>query len=173
MLEYVKNINKNPNTTCFSYDREVCEDSESTDFCKIMEICFPYCSYFSLTQQTTFSYKSKEYETFRKALSPHLKLSFLTAEWFCYYTTYEINPLSVSIYYLNETSKQLLLDTYKDVFMNDIFSTKVNMPEDICFLREDKSLFFGSVSHENIAEFYLTNEELKTCQIPNIFEKRN
>ena len=142
-------------------------------FSEIIKTCQPYCSYFTLTEQTTFLYDGLQYKKFIQSLEPYLVTSFLTIEWYCYFTS-DANKLKISVYHLNRQTEEILSSTFQDIFMEPNLGFEHShefLPEDICFFRKDKSLFFGSVSHESIARFYVTETELESCQFPEVFEE--
>lgn len=149
------------------------KDFESVKLSELIKLCGSYCFYFTLTEQTVFLYNGLQYKKLMERLEPYLVTSFLTKEWYSYFTSDE-NKLKISVYYLNERTKDILLNMFYDMFMKPKLgfdNPNESLPEDICFFRKDKSLFFGSVSHESIARFYVTEAELASCEIPGTFKE--
>lgn len=155
------------------YDDFENKDFESVKLSELIKLCDSYCFYFTLTEQTVFLYNGLQYKKLMERLEPYLVTSFLTKEWYSYFTSDE-NKLKISVYYLNEQTKDILLNMFYDMFMKPKLgfnNPNESLPEDICFFRKDKSLFFGSVSHESIARFYVTEAELESCEIPGTFKE--
>lgn len=141
---------------------------------ELIEICFKHTSFFTLTEQTNIIRQIPDnemilYRKFEKELKPFLVKKFDTTKWYCYYVT-EQNKLTIDVYKFNEETKRIL-NSYID---NLFFEAKnkresLNMPMDICFFRKNKTLFLGTVSHESIASFYLSDQEYNKIKLPAEF----
>lgn len=140
---------------------------------EFLNICFKHTSYITMTVQFDLMRQRSDNRAmlckkFMKEMEPFLIHGFDTTEWYCYYVTEE-NKLSINIYHFNEETIQILNSYLDNLFFIEENGEWSVMPQDICFFRKDKTLFLGTVSHENIAEFFLSEEEYNEITIPSGF----
>jgi hypothetical protein len=154
----------------------------SYDFVKIMEICRSSVRYFTLT---IHNYDKKRinktnYYNFLGKLKKFQLHQFVRYyRWFGYERRkvdfWDIYRLwtyrdKVIVYSVNSESIEVLKQHISDLFL-DKASNKYDLPEDICFFREDQSLFLGTFTHGFVAEMYLTNQEEFKVGIPEGFNE--
>lgn len=142
-------------------------------FRDILDICKDNCLYFTLTEQDQLDHKKENpiYNRFLKDLSPNFIKQFKTPLWFDSYT-HPINPYKISIFILNEKTKAILSYYIDYLFHLDNNGGVLDLPEDICFFREDNTLFLGTRTHCSFAVFYLTDQETQTITLPDGFEEK-
>ncbi|WP_088226794.1 hypothetical protein [Desulfosporosinus sp. FKB] len=73
---------------------------------------------------------------------------------------------------MNEKTKAILSSYIDCLFFLDNNGRVLDLPEDICFFREDDTLFLGTNTHCRFAVFYLTDQETQTITLPNGFEEK-
>lgn len=127
----------------------LCADNiKGEKFREFISYCLEQSTYFSLTLHDCNE------DIKNNALAEIDKYSYKsiqTYSWYCY-KTFE-KPLSISLYY----STKELVDWFVN-FFNSLFEFESQGIEDICFFR-NKNLLFGSVSHEKIAQLFLSSEK--------------
>lgn len=149
------------------------------DFNIILDLCRQSVRYFTFTEhgQGCTNKHGAIYKNFIKAFQEYKVYEFHAYEWYGYAKPpikwYEVSKLirlrkKIMVYKFNDQSIELLKKYIKDLFLN-LERWPFDYPEDICFFREDRSLFLGTVSHECIAEFYLTDQEIQEIKIPKEF----
>lgn len=149
------------------------------DFDTILDLCSWSVSYFTFTVhgQGRTNKHGSIYKKFIKTLKEYQVYEFCSYEWYGYRKPpmkwYEISKLiglrkKIMVYQFNDQSKEVLGQHFKDLFLG-LDRWPFNYPEDICFFRENQSLFLGTISHESIEELYLTGKEIQEIKIPEGF----
>ena len=118
-----------------------------------LNLCFRYCTQFTLTFH---DYNITSNYPIKKELEPFYVKTIQTYHWYCY-RTYEY-PLSILVYRVNEEAKNILLKYYDNIYCKPNFNI-----EDICFFKNNH-IFFGSVSHEEIAHLFLNHQHNQFSQ---------
>ncbi|MGC7871047.1 hypothetical protein ACPUYX_05885 [Desulfosporosinus sp. SYSU MS00001] len=73
---------------------------------------------------------------------------------------------------MNEKTKATLSSYIDKLFYLDNNGRVLDLPEDICFFREDNTLFLGTNTHCRFAVFYFTDQETQTITLPDGFEEK-
>ena len=151
-------------------------DLRGKNFIESVNLCFELCSKFSLGRSCfctfdskralesglktfdeadeynlmTYSYVDNEnFQNLSAKLKPFYITNFKTSRWHCYIVD-EKNPLEIFLYDFNDESKNIILDTFDNIFLNADF-----VLEDICFFKENGDLLLGTVSHEGMCNLFL------------------
>lgn len=138
------------------------------NFSKLIDLCFSYASYFSLTGFVYNTSVIVESSEIYKCLLPYMCESILTEHWFRNYVV-EPNRLNVFIYKIDHFSKKKQLEIIKnyisDLYMDNLFEydsqTRSASLEDLCFFSGNR-LFLGTVSHEGLCSLFPNNNEMKS-----------
>lgn len=123
------------------------DNIEGEKFRNFIACCLEHSTLFSLT----FHNMNKERnQQSIQDLNEFYYKSFKTNLWYCYKALDK--PIDVALYHSNSN----LLDSIMTCF-DRLFPTQLQGMEDICFFNDD-SLLLGSVSHEGIAQLFLSSE---------------
>ena len=165
-------------------------DCQYVDFKPILAICQRYASYFTFTDNFPRQEKKrcKDYSDILSSLDKYKLHQFKRYNWcgsakptlkrqwrwfrfraFLYFRMYW-NRKRIKVYTLNEGSARVLRDFYSDLFVRDASGMQLFYPEDVCFFREDQTIFLSTISHEGVAEFFLTSDELDKIELPKGFK---
>ena len=130
------------------------ETIRNPNFTKVMELCFADSSFLSFTKYFGFQ-ESARSKHFDADLQPFLVETMKTIHWHCYHMLDPNRPLEVSIYRATQAVKEIVLNTFGNIYLTD--HIKPPIAEDICFFRENE-LLLGTVSHERICHVYPKTE---------------
>ncbi len=117
---------------------------------KFIEYLLTGSDYFSLSFHNT----ETEEGSISEELEQYRLKTFRTNSWYCYKTV-ENNSFKVSIF----KSDVVLIDIIMKMF-NKLFPDEIVYGEDICFF-DKKEILFGSVSHENQAQLFISEERME------------
>lgn len=135
----------------------ILEDNiEGTKYHQLLDICFNLSTYFSFTKRH-FHTKNSVYLKFLKDLAPSYIKTEFTWHWFSYYL-YSKEPLEVCLYHADSKRKDVIKKYFNNLFqedesMNGKSRNIKNLPEDLCFFK-DNQLLLGTVSHAWICFAY-------------------
>lgn len=128
-------------------------------FRAILDLFFRRCEYFSLTLHNLPG-KTNELEI---ELAQYLHRKIVTTRWFSY-GRMEYNPLEVSLYPVNSSTKTLVYKYYHSFFLDSLPAKSAERKqsfEDLCFFSNGK-LILGTVSHEHICRIYPPDKSFKS-----------
>ncbi len=139
---------------------------EGENFRALLNICFKYASYFSLTKAPwTFSTDTE----LKRGLEPFFIKKVSVQKWFCYDFTPREQYLDVSIYKASTMAKDVILKHCDDIFLNKrengTLVSSTQSLEDLCFFSQS-SLLMGTVSHAGICHVYPYNKEMEEKTFP-------
>lgn len=119
------------------YDEETGEerDISAADYCELIDLCFRYSAFFSLSRGWAETDMSK-LPVRAAAHLPECRTLTTKKDLFVFACTAE--------------TKVFLLSCADSVFSWANWGESRNMPEDLCFYRRDGSVFFWSESHEGV-----------------------
>lgn len=132
------------------------ENIRGERFKNVIDICFKYSTFFSLT--TNFDAIENSFsKKLVNDLNYFLLKNFKTDHWHCYYILDKSKPLNISIYKSNEKTKQILIDSCNNIYLE--IDKGGFIAEDICFFSNNE-LLLGTVSHANICHIYPSSENI-------------
>ena len=140
-------IEEDKGMKCISSNRNI----EGRKFVKLMKYLFKKTDYFSLHRMKCSSVLQTK---ILERLEPYLLKKIDTTHWFHYYVP-TCNLLNIQIYEANKKTKKIILNFYKNLFAHNKDGNIVNVPEDLCFFKNEK-LVLGTVSHDRIASVFET-----------------
>ena len=124
-------------------------------FGRLLDYCFAHSDCFTLTWQGSDCPETPEWNRrqgeFLAQLAPWLTGRISTSRWFWIRVSPK-RPLAVFLYSTAPGAKQVLADTFHDLFLaagEDCFW----LPEDLCFFSQGR-LWLGTASHEYHASAY-------------------
>lgn len=132
-------------------------DIAGKEYLELLDFCFEYGKYFSLTFLHSHSGSvnmrlgSKKIEQ----LEPFLYDSFETEEESWYHDGPSAN---IKIYFCNKDTKNLLREQANHLFAWSTY--EYQLPEDLSFFRSDGSAVFHLLTHEGIATIYNKENEI-------------
>lgn len=135
-------------------------------FSVLLDVCFEYASYFSLTKAPWTNSTDTELE---KELEPFFIKEISVQKWFCYNFTLRDQFLEINIYKASPTAKDIILKYCDNLFLykieNDTLGSSAQTLEDLCIFSES-SLLMGTVSHEGICHIYPENKQMEEKILP-------
>lgn len=145
---------------------------DNYDFKSILNLCSKYCHYFTLTERDQLNYKKEnpKYDQFLNELSPYRVKTYVTPWWFACVTTPQ-NPMIISVFLFNQMTAAILSRYSEKLFPYDNDGKILDLPEDLCFFREDKTLFLGTITHNRFAVFILNDHEANSIVLPDGFRE--
>ena len=153
------------------------ENCLSYNFSEILSFCEGKAEYFTLTRHVKYKKRTKECAWFYD-LKPYTAFRFYSKEWYQFwhpfpkwYQYYAMRPWmwkkEISVFQYNEATKKILMENIDDLFrFPGIYEGFSDAPQDICFFRKDQTILLGSVTHEFIADIYLTELEVAENEVP-------
>lgn len=125
------------------------------NFKMIIDLCFEKSSYISFTKYYS-SIESEQSKNFDLEINNYLVNKIKTTHWYCYYMLDDSRPLEVSVYKADQKVKDILLNTFNNIFL--IGNKKPRIAEDLCFFSNDE-LLLGTVSHERACHIFPQNNQ--------------
>ncbi|TYQ16478.1 UNVERIFIED_CONTAM: hypothetical protein Cloal_3019 [Acetivibrio alkalicellulosi] len=140
------------------------ENIEKKSFMAMLDICFKYSTYFSLTESPIKDYaQSEEYIKFLEGLSQFYIKTIETQHWFCYYVP-KGHEKKVFLFKADKKAQTIIQSHFDNIYLRERkgneFGNIKKTPEDLCFFIGNK-LFVGTVSHEDICYAYPFSEAIK------------
>ena len=141
----------------FSGNSAGIDNISGNQYIELLEFCFQYSNYFSLTflhpQSGTVNMRlgSEKMEQ----LDPYIYDSFETKDepWY-----FEGPNATIKIFYNNEKTKQIILDHTNSLYEWSTYEHR--NPEDLSFFRSDGSVLFHLLEHEGLATIYNNDYEI-------------
>lgn len=155
----------------------------SYDFSQILSFCEGKAAYFTLTRHVGYKNREETCSWFYE-LAPYKVFRFYSKEWYRYFHPiprwYQINKIikyrpwmwkkEITVYPFHDSTKKLLKQNIDDLFLFPETDKQFSdAPQDICFFRADQTMLIGTVTHEYIADIYLTELEKAKNHIPQGF----
>lgn len=135
----------------------------TNEYKNIVSTCFDKADFYSLRERLG-GYDDEIYfesEDFIKAMSVHEIASIETYNWHGYYLVGRSpSPFKIHFYESNEVTKKMFITQYNNMFMENSNGIS-SYYEDICFFKNRK-LFLGTISHEDMCNFFPFSEDLQT-----------
>lgn len=128
------------------------------NFQNLLDLCFHYASYFSLTIAPWYTSTKTDLMT---ELEPYLMKKIRVQKWFGYDLSLSDRSLDVIIYRATSTTQDILQKYIFDIFLqednNGQIMQNTQSLEDLCFFT-DTILLLGTVSHEYLCYVNPINE---------------
>lgn len=147
-------------TDWFIYSQDVRDpkDIEDASFRLFLDMLWPYVNYFTLTDHLVTD--DEDFDELKEGLSPWYAGKTTRDEWFGYGVG--SSKMCIYRYRATEETKNVIRSCYRDVLLR----MPVHEPQgnhrkfdDLCLFSEGK-LFFGSISHEELAYLCPLNRQM-------------